>query len=143
VYSYPAGDMPDWEVPTPIRGPPVVETAGPRAHPVEISDDEVEVVKEVDAPVPEEPAQETHEKPPSAEVPLERVGALERALERVEATRREGAIPSLPRADTQPAEFLESRRGPRGLKMSPLASLWSPRRKGSAPPRSRLLRLPA
>jgi hypothetical protein len=96
--------MPDWEVPLPIRGPPVVETAGPRAHPVEISDDEVEVVKEVEAPVQEEPAQKTHEKPPSAEVPLERVGALERALERVEATRREGAIPSLPGADTQPAE---------------------------------------
>jgi hypothetical protein len=58
----------------------------------------------VEAPVQEEPAPVKHEKPPSAEVPLERVGALERALERVEATRREGAIPSLPRADTQPAE---------------------------------------
>jgi hypothetical protein len=104
VYSYPDGDMPDWEVPTPIRVPPVAGTAGPRAHPVEISDDdEVEFVREVDAPVRGDSAQLKQEKRPSAEVPLERVGTLERPLERVDATSREGAIPSLPVADTQPA----------------------------------------
>jgi hypothetical protein len=103
VYSYPDGDVPDWEVPTPTRVPPVAGTAGPRAHPVEISDDdEVEFIREVDAPVRGDSAQLKQEKRPSAEVTLERVGTLERPLERVGATSGEGAIPSLPVADTQP-----------------------------------------
>jgi hypothetical protein len=79
------------------------QPTGPWAHPVDISDDEVEFVKEVEAPSREEPAPVKHEKPPSAEVPLEREGTLERPLERVDTTGGDEAIPSLPRADTQPA----------------------------------------
>jgi hypothetical protein len=55
VYAYPAGDRPDWEVVPPIRGPPAVQPGEPQAHPVDISDDEVEFVKEVDAPSRAEP----------------------------------------------------------------------------------------
>jgi hypothetical protein len=116
VYSYPDGDVPDWDIPTPIGVPPVVGAAGPRAHPVEVSDDdEVEFIREVDAPIRGDTAHLKQEKRPSAEV------TLERPLERVSATSGEGAIPSLPGADTQPEEVSGVQEGTQRVESAPEA----------------------